>query len=105
MMTQPENIGPFASSDRIYSDVAWPMYLMLLISVVLHAGIGVYRLIIKWGWLDGKDPRKNRKRSKMIIKVLILFYIGIGLFSLASYMKIGYDHKDDYGSRYTEIHK
>jgi len=105
MMTQPENIGPFASSDRIYSDVAWPMYLMLLISVVLHAGLGVYRLIIKWGWFDGKDPRKNRKRSKMIIKVLILFYIGIGLFSLVSYMKIGYDHKDDYGSRYTEIHK
>jgi len=28
MMTQPENIGPYASSDRIYSDLMWPMYLV-----------------------------------------------------------------------------
>jgi len=106
MMTQPDKIGPYASSDRVYSDVLWPMYLLLLISVVLHAGAGIYRLIIKWGWFDGKDPLKNRKRSKMIIKVLILFYIGIGLVSLATYMKIGYDHQKDYGKRYIpEGHK
>jgi len=100
MMTQPEKIGPFASADRIYSDIMWPMYLMLLVSVVLHAGIGVYRLIIKWGWFDGKDPRANRKRSKLIAKTLVIFYLVVGIISLVSYMKIGYDHKDDYGSRY-----
>jgi len=100
MMTQPEKIGPYASADRIFSDWMWPMYLLLLISVVLHAWVGVYRLIIKWGWFDGKDPRKNRRRSKLIIKVLIAVYLFIGLVSLASYMKIGYDHQDDYGSRY-----
>jgi len=106
MMTNPENIGPYASADRIYSDWMWPMYLLLLISVVLHAWVGVYRLIIKWGWFDGKDPRKNRKRSKLIIKTLIAIYLVLGLVSLASYMKIGYDHKDDYGSRYIlESHK
>jgi fumarate reductase subunit C len=100
MMTQPEKIGPYASSDRIYSDWMWPMYLLLLISVVLHSWVGVYRLIIKWGWFDGKDPRKNRKRSKMVIKTLITIYLILGLASLATYMKIGYEHKDDYGSRY-----
>ena len=100
MMTSPENIGPYASSDRIYSDWLWPMYLLLLISVVLHAWVGVYRLIIKWGWFDGKDPRKNRKRSKLIIKILIAVYLILGLLSLASYMKIGYDHQDKYGERY-----
>jgi len=106
MMTNPENIGPYASSDRIYSDWMWLMYLLLLISVVLHAWVGVYRLIIKWGWFDGKDPRKNRKRSKLVIKTLIAIYLVLGLVSLASYMKIGYDHKDDYGSRYiSESHK
>jgi len=100
MMTSPEKIGPYASADRIFSDWMWPMYLLLLISVVLHAWVGVYRLIIKWGWFDGEDPRKNRKRSKLIIKVLIAVYLFIGLISLASYMKIGYDHQADYGSRY-----
>ncbi|SFV50852.1 Fumarate reductase cytochrome b subunit [hydrothermal vent metagenome] len=93
MMTQPEHIGPFASSDRVYSDVMWPAYLMLLISVILHAGVGLYRLIIKWGWLD-------RFKSKKIIKVAIIFYLIIGLFSLMSYIKIGYEHRDNYGQKY-----
>jgi fumarate reductase subunit C len=100
MMTSPEKIGPYASADRIYSDWMWPMYLLLLISVVLHAWIGVYRLIIKWGVFDGKNPRKNRKVTKVIIKTFIVIYLLLGLVSLASYMKIGYDHKGDYGSRY-----
>ena len=105
MMTQPGDIGPYASSDRMYSDVAWPMYLMLLVSVVLHAGTGVYRLIIKWGWLDGKDPRANRIRSKKIIQAVVVVYLLIGLVSLGAYMKIGYDHQADYGSRYSGSHK
>ncbi len=105
MMTQPENIGPYASSDRIYSDWMWPMYLVLLISVVLHAGIGVYRLIIKWGWFDGKDPRGNRQRSRKIAKVLVGLYLLLGLASLGTYMKIGYEHQNDYGKRYVEQKK
>ena len=100
MMTQAQNIGPFASSDRIYSDMAWPMYLMLLVSVVLHAGVGVYRLIVKWGWFDGSDPRASRRRHQKIIKGAVLFYLLIGLFSLATYIKIGYEHQADYGERY-----
>jgi len=101
MITQPQNIGPFASSDRIYSDLMWPMYLMLLVSVVLHAGVGIYRLIMKWGWFDGENPRENRIKTRKIIKMVVLFYLLIGLFSLVSYMKIGYEHKANYGERYT----
>ncbi|AKF25521.1 fumarate reductase [Sulfurovum lithotrophicum] len=105
MMTQPENIGPYASSDRIYSDLMWPMYLVLLISVVLHGGIGMYRLIIKWGWFDGKDPRANRRKSRAIIKLLVGVYLLLGLASLGTYMKIGYEHQNDYGKRYVEQKK
>jgi len=101
IMTNPMNIGPFASSDRIYSDYAWILYLMLLVSVVLHAGVGVYRLIIKWGWFDGNNPKNNRIRTRKIIKAITVFYLLIGIFSLASYLKIGYDHKGNYGDRYT----
>ena len=100
MMTQPQNIGPFASSDRIYSDMMWPMYLMLLVSVVLHAGVGVYRLIMKWGWFDGENPGENRIKTRKIIKGVVIFYLLIGLFSLLTYMKIGYDHQENYGERY-----
>lgn len=100
MMTQPQNIGPYASADRIYSDTAWPMYLMLLVSVVLHAGVGLYRLIVKWGWFDGENPRENREKTRKIIKGAVAFYLLIGLVSLATYMKIGYDHREAYGERY-----
>ena len=100
MMTQPQNIGPFASSDRIYSDVMWPMYLMLLVSVILHAGVGLYRLIMKWGIFDGKNPKENRVKSKTIIRGVIMVYLIIGIFSLATYIKIGYEHRDSYGKKY-----
>ncbi len=100
MMTQPQNIGPFASADRIYSDNMWIVYLMLLVSVVLHAGIGVYRLIMKWGWLDGKDPKANRIKTRKVVKMVTIAYLLIGLFSLGAYIKIGYEHQDHYGERY-----
>ena len=103
MLTQPANIGPFASSDRVYSDMFWPLYLMLLISVVLHAGAGVYRLIIKWGWFDGKKPKENRLKNRKIVKIVTVIYLIIGLFSLITYIKIGYEHRDSYGERYKVI--
>jgi fumarate reductase subunit C len=100
MMTQPQNIGPFASSDRIYSDHMWPMYLILLVTVVLHTGVGIYRLIVKWGWFDGDNPKENRVKTRKIIKIVMIFYLLLGLFSLLAYMKIGYKHQDNYGERY-----
>ena len=100
MMTQPQNIGPYASADRFYTDVMWPMYLMLLVSVVLHAGVGIYRLIIKWGWFDGNNPRVHRKTVRKVVRVVIALYLLLGIASLVTYMKIGYEHKNNYGSRY-----
>jgi len=100
IMTQPLNIGPYASSDKIYSDQMWILYLMLLVSVVLHAGAGGYRLIMKWGWLDGDNPKANRIIIRKIIKVVTLFYLLMGLFSLGAYLKIGYEHQENYGKRY-----
>jgi len=101
IMTQAQNIGPFASSDRIYSDHMWIVYLMLLVSVVLHTGIGIYRLIMKWGWFDGKNPKKSRVKTRKIIKFITIFYLILGFLSLLSYMKIGYEHQANYGERYT----
>ncbi len=98
--TQPQNIGPFASSDRVYSDMFYPLYFMLLVSVVLHAGAGVYRLIMKWGWFDGKNPKSNRVKTRKIVKVVTTIYLIMGLLSLITYIKIGYEHKSEYGKRY-----
>lgn len=104
MMSQSAPIGPYASADRVYSDWMWPLYLLLLISVILHAGIGLYRLALKWGFFAGTGERiKTRKRRQLLKRVMsisIIIYMSISLMSLATYMMIGYEHADHAGERY-----
>jgi fumarate reductase subunit C len=40
MLSKPDRIGPFESADRVWSDHFWPLYIVLLLAVELHAGIG-----------------------------------------------------------------
>lgn len=105
MMTQPQNIGPFGSADRMWTDWMWPLYLVLLIAVELHGSIGLYRLAVKWGWFDGDDPRATRKKLKAFKNVMGIFLIALGLATLAAYMKIGYDHRDKAGEKYVPTAK
>lgn len=106
MLSNPGTIGPYASADRMWSDLMWPLYLLLLLAVEFHGAIGLYRLSVKWGWFDkgnGKESRVKLKKAKMIMTVAMLT---LGLLSLAAYMKIGHDHKDNAGQRYmTEMVK
>ena len=104
MMAEPANIGPFLSSDRIWSDNAWIMYIILLIAVELHATIGLYRLSVKWGWFDGKTYKATRAKLKIVRNCIVIFYIVLGALSLSAYMKIGYDHQDNYGQKYISSH-
>lgn len=103
MMSNPSEIGPFASADRIYSEWMWPLYLLLLISVVLHAAIGLYRLALKWGVFEGKNFRKSRRLMKKIMLVSIIVYLTISLLSLGTYTLIGYKHSDRKGERYQPV--
>ncbi len=100
VMTQPGDIGPYASSDRMVTDWMWPLYFLLLIAVVLHAGIGTYRLCIKWGWFEGRNAKKSRKILKKFEYGIIAFFMTLGLLSIATYMKIGYEHQANAGERY-----
>ncbi len=100
MLVHPADIGPYASADRVWSGRWWPLYLVLLFAVELHAGIGIYRLAIKWGWLadrHGNLPRETLVRAKWL---LTAFFLALGLLTLAAYMKLGYEHRDSVGERY-----
>ena len=105
MMSNPAAIGPYASSDRMVSEWLWPLYLVLLLSVVLHAAIGLYRLVLKWGVFDAaisnaRENKKYRAKIKKIMLISIVLYITIGLLSLGSYILIGYEHRDNAGESY-----
>jgi len=101
MMTQPSNIGPFASSSRVVDEFMGPLYFMLLISVVSHAFIGLYRLALKWGFMEGENTKKSRAVFKFLMKSMIAIYIIVGLSSLAKYTYIGFTHDFSDGVKYS----
>ncbi|GAD18279.1 fumarate reductase cytochrome b subunit [Helicobacter fennelliae] len=84
-LTQPENIGPLASSFRFVQQHFWVLYIFLLFAVELHGSIGLYRLCIKWGWFE-KLGITNLRRIKWVLSV---FCIVLGLCSFAAYIQIG----------------
>ncbi|MBK8323821.1 MAG: fumarate reductase cytochrome b subunit [Betaproteobacteria bacterium] len=101
MLMHPGAIGPYQSADRVWTGSWWPLYLVLLFAVELHGGIGLYRLCVKWGWLEGKDPAASRARLKTAKWVLTAFFLALGLLTLGAYLKIGYEHRARAGEVYT----
>jgi fumarate reductase subunit C len=103
MITLPDQIGPYASSDRVAAGMMWPLYLLLLFAVIVHAGVGVYRLILKWGFFEAdrqKYMKQRRATLRMIMYFVVTLYLTVGIFSLARYMTIGFEHNYDVGERY-----
>lgn len=100
MLTRPELIGPYESSDRVWSDLMWPLYIFLLLAVEIHASLGLYRLCVKWGWFAGKNPDATRARLKWAKWAMSFFFLLLGFLSMAAYIKIGIEHAANYGERY-----
>ena len=103
MITMPSNIGPYASSERIVSDVMWPLYFLLLFAVVIHAGIGIYRLILKWGLFEASQ-QKFMKQRRVLLRTIMYFvitlYLVLGMAALVRYMSIGSSGEFEKGERY-----
>jgi fumarate reductase subunit C len=78
----------------------WPLYLVLLFAVELHGGIGLYRLAVKWGWFAGKDDNATRTRLKTLKWALTVFFLVLGLATLAAYIKLGIAHAPHAGQPY-----
>ncbi len=92
MLTHPQ-IGPVVSAERVFASSMWPLYLILLICVEYHGGIGLYRLCMKWGWLTGKDAKKSRARLKKLKKALTMFFLLLGILSLIVFFMLGVKYK------------
>ena len=102
ILSNPGTIDPYLSADRIVSGNMWFLYLTLLICVVFHAAIGLYRLCMKWGWFAGKDARKSRLTIQTLRNRLTIFYLSIGILALLVFVVIGIKHKDKVGERYIQ---
>jgi len=100
MMTRPGDIGPYESSDRIVGEWLWPVYGLLLIAVHLHAGIGVYRLAMKWSIASGEHPDERRRIFQRMRWAIIGGFLVLGFASLVAYVQIGIEHRGHQGERY-----
>lgn len=73
-------INAVTSADRMHA--FWWFYLILLLLGEYHAGFGIYRQFVKWGWF----PRKPLGYVTKIITVIIL---SLGLAALGVMFKLG----------------
>jgi fumarate reductase subunit C len=76
----------------------WPLYLVLLLLVELHAGVGLYRLAVKW--VAYRDPRRALRILRRLKWGFTVFFLLLGLLSLAAYIKLGIEHADRVGEPY-----
>lgn len=97
MLVRPDRIGPYESADRVWTELAWPLYLVMLFAVELHGGIGLYRAALKWGWLAGDDPDVTRRRMRIAKWLATAFFLTLGLAALVAYVRIGIAHAPHYG--------
>ena len=93
MMLNPGQIDPYLAAARYFGHGMWLFYLILLWAVVVHAFIGLYRVLLKWGWLCGK-PRQARRTLRVVQRVLTAFYLLVGTMSILYYVKLGYERAD-----------
>ncbi|RLT95995.1 MAG: fumarate reductase cytochrome b subunit [Ketobacter sp.] len=102
MFSQPDQIGPYASSYRVYS-THWPLYLILLFAVELHGAIGLYRLAIKWLSFPTMPVPVMRKRLSLLKWGMSAFFIILGLCTLLAYYRLGSTLQDQPGERYHPV--
>lgn len=74
-----ERVGIEAATSiaRTSAGLVWA-YGLLLLCVEFHAGVGLYRLAIKWGG----GSRLRRKTLERIEKFIFWFFLGLGLLVL-----------------------
>ncbi|MBV7317353.1 fumarate reductase cytochrome b subunit [Shewanella sp. NIFS-20-20] len=82
MLIDP-SIGPHLSAERVYHDGVWLLYIILLPMVVIHAVLGLYRLLLKW------LACQSRRLLRTLAFVLIGYLLVLGLASLYEYLTIG----------------
>lgn len=63
----------------------WVLYAVLLIAVEFHAGIGLYRVFVKWG-LGKRIPiigkRITRRMAHIMEQLTLLFFLAVGIVTL-----------------------
>jgi len=77
MFGERPGIEALTSMDRVRGGL-WIPYAVLLVCVEFHAGVGLYRLAVKWG----ADRFLTRRAVHVIEHLLLWFFLGLGIVIL-----------------------
>jgi fumarate reductase subunit C len=97
MIMHPSAIGPHASAARVVGGGMWLLDLVLMFAVEIHAGVGIYRLILKW---DLFGLTRRRAALRKLVTAIVVFYLVLGLATFSAYVKIGLEPEVRAGQRY-----
>lgn len=89
MIFKADEISALHVAYRVVSQNMWIFYIILLLAVELHGGIGLYRLCVKWGWFEGENAKESRKKLAKVKWALTAFWLALGLITLLAYAKLG----------------
>lgn len=73
-------IRAVTSAGRIQSFL-W-FYIILLLAGEYHAGFGLYRQFVKWGWI-------NRHTIGAVLKTITVIIVALGAVTLWAFMRLG----------------
>ena len=63
------------SSERVVQSPYFIFYIMLLLCGEYHAGVGLYREAVKWGWIE-------RKKVSWVLDAITICIITLGIIAL-----------------------
>ncbi|MFY0543862.1 hypothetical protein [Brevibacillus sp. H7] len=69
------------SADRVHSWMLW-FYIVLLLFAEYHASVGLYRTVVKWGFV-------KRRSLKQVLSVVTVCTVLLGLLSLWAFYSLG----------------
>jgi fumarate reductase subunit C len=73
-------IRAVTSAERVQSFL-W-FYIVLLLVGEYHAGFGLYRQFVKWGWI-------NRHTIGVVLKTITVIIVALGAVTLWAFMRLG----------------
>ena len=83
--TSASRVASSGPADQSFGGFYFPFiivfYVVLLIAGEYHAGFGLYRIFVKWGWFD-------RHRVGYVLKTITVIIIAIGLLALYTFKKL-----------------
>ncbi|WP_240332055.1 fumarate reductase cytochrome b subunit [Sulfurospirillum tamanense] len=81
ILSSYDSINAATAATRFTQGGMGLFYLILLVMMVAHASVGVYRLVIKWVSFDQSTPQARRVAVAQVKRTVLGVFMGLGLIA------------------------